>query len=233
MDQQVRLQLFGCDVVQCGEDVHDKCLSCLKEYCVDHLELTAHPCKRLSGNSIRPSESASQVTEVTETQLIVAETPRKNFPYESFSIKAIKKDVTGLFYKESDKIQLLPSGKSWKVKCLACDVLVTRNSSTRYNLVQHLKKHHSLILLHNRRLDINIDGGSSFYGSYCSGDRFTPLVEDDWLKIKEIAKFLKPFKKATLSASGTKITTLSEQLPWYSFLLEVLDNGKKVSSIIN
>jgi hypothetical protein len=52
--------------------------------------------------------------------------------------------------------------------------------------------------------------------------KFTPLADDDWVKIKEIAKFLKPFKKATFSASGTKITTLSEQLPWYSFLLEVL-----------
>jgi hypothetical protein len=147
MDQQARLQLFGCDMGKCGENVHDKCPSCLKEYCVDHLEHTAHPCKRLSGNSISPSESVSQVTEVTETQLIVAETPRMiSFPYESFSIKAIKKDVTGLFYKESDKLQLLPSGKSWKVKCLACDAVVTRNSSTRYNLVQHTIKHHSSIL---------------------------------------------------------------------------------------
>ena len=59
-------------------------------------------------------------------------------------------------------------------------------------------------------------------------DKFTSLNETDWDRIKEIAVFLKPFKKATLSASGAKITTLSEQLPWYSFLLDLLDDGRQV-----
>lgn len=61
--------------------------------------------------------------------------------------------------------------------------------------------------------------------------RFTPLSENDWAKIKEISRFLKPFKKATLSGSGAKITTLSELLPWYSFLLDLLDEARKVCKL--
>jgi len=97
--------------------------------------------------------------------------------------------------------------------------------ATRWNSVLdmilrglRLRRAIDFFLLENRDAIRNTDDKS----------KFTPLSDEDWVKLEEVSNLLKPFSSATVSASGSKITTLSEQLPWYDFLLNFLDDGRSV-----
>ena len=57
-------------------------------------------------------------------------------------------------------------------------------------------------------------------------DSIKDVTKDDWSVYAEFSSFLKPFKDATVSSSGEKVTSLSIQIPWYDVLLTKLETKK-------
>ena len=57
-------------------------------------------------------------------------------------------------------------------------------------------------------------------------DSIEEVTKDDWNIFTEFSSLLKPFKDATVTSSGEKITSLSIQIPWYDLLLTKLEKKK-------